>query len=94
MLELVCMPARSWLADQHKLGHTFLLSQRSIGTCVISLADWLTRMSKLQPCASMAAELAKIWSMARGIIPLSSGVPSMVWVLPLPVCPYANMHTL
>ena len=51
-------------------------------------------MSKLQPCASMAAELAKIWSMALGIMPLSSGVPSMVWVLPLPVCPYANMHTL
>eukprot|EP00967_Tisochrysis_lutea_P131398 scaffold228350_cov28-Tisochrysis_lutea.AAC.1 len=32
--------------------------------------------------------------MASGIMPGSSCVPSMVCVLPLPVCPYAKMHTL
>ena len=44
----------------------------------------------------------KIMSTARGIMPRSSplcvwpcaaGGPDMVYVLPLPVCPYAKMHT-
>mmetsp|Transcript_14947 Transcript_14947/g.33018 ORF Transcript_14947/g.33018 Transcript_14947/m.33018 type:complete len:375 (-) Transcript_14947:706-1830(-) len=33
-------------------------------------------------------------SRARVLTPLSSGGPDMVQVLPEPVCPYANMHTL
>ena len=39
-----------------------------------------------------ASHLKSLASM-RGLTPGAAAVPSMVWVLPLPVWPYAMMHT-
>lgn len=50
----------------------------------------ISRMEERQHTSSM---WLKTCSMAAGITPGSSSVPDMVWVFPLPVCPYLSART-
>mmetsp|Transcript_6586 Transcript_6586/g.26868 ORF Transcript_6586/g.26868 Transcript_6586/m.26868 type:complete len:208 (+) Transcript_6586:237-860(+) len=70
-------------------------------SCSISLytSSMDAVMLNSQPLAASASELLKMCASARGIRPAPSSSalllePSIVWVLPEPVWPYAKMHTL
>ena len=57
--------------------------------------ETLTLISNTQPCSSSWWLASKSWCTARGMTPRCWGSegPTIVYVLPLPVCPYAKMHT-